>query len=69
MARENNICVSCKGRTIWTKTTYEHKLHGQKFIIDDFPTEQCLNCGEKYYHGKDLKNADRLVLQKELVLA
>jgi YgiT-type zinc finger domain-containing protein len=69
MKRANNICVICNGQTIWTQTTYEHKLNSQKLIITDFPTETCLSCGEKYYHAKDLKDADNSVLQSELVTA
>jgi YgiT-type zinc finger domain-containing protein len=68
--RTDNICVICGGQTSWKNESYTHKLNGEKFVINKFPVEVCLSCGEKYYHAEDLKKADNLVLsaKKDLVI-
>lgn len=36
-------------------------------IIDNVPTGVCLQCGEKYYEAKTLKEVERILTEKEYI--
>ena len=60
-------CEFCSGNTKHTKVRKNHWLNGRLYIIEGVDTEACLECGERYFHAKELDRIDSMIQGKHKV--
>lgn len=54
-------CELCNFETIERKVRKQHWYKGDLYIIENVDAEVCPECGERYYHAKNLDKIDQLI--------
>lgn len=61
------ICEYCGGATCKMKVKGQHWLYGLLFIGENVDTEECGECGERYYHATTIDQIDRMLMTEHEV--
>lgn len=60
-------CEFCGGKTKPKRVKRQHWLNGRLYIIENMAAEVCSECGERYFHAKDLDAVDALLMGQHAV--
>lgn len=56
----NKICSFCGASEIQKKNVqYIYQKEDKFLVINNVPSEECSNCGERYYHTEVLKQIEK----------
>ncbi len=62
------ICEFCGSEMIEKKVKRLHWFNKKLYIVENVPTQVCVECGERYFHAQTLDEIDRMLeLDHEVV--
>ncbi|MEI8123201.1 MAG: type II toxin-antitoxin system MqsA family antitoxin [bacterium] len=54
-------CEFCEGMTETRATRKQHWRKGRLYLVENVPTQVCVECGERYYHASTLAEINRML--------